>query len=416
MSQFAKESPVPDPPMLTAEEDPLMRALKRMENAIHSSQKPQAAPANLPVAEIVTKEASKPIEKSDDSTITASALLQGDQSSQVEAPLTRQQPAPAPVPSRRTRVEATTNEVERDDDKLIALGATDNATATRRSRNKRHGSFVGTLVAVFAIQGFLLTAFVGAIAFHDGFRGFVRTSVIKLLGGGAPPPAHSEAANELPSIAALPLVPPTDNGANLREISILSSQVQNLKKQLEEGPLNAQKELSLLAERNELISLADAAITRGDRGAYVRLEDLARSAPSEEIMQGAEAQILRVKFFYASGTRYGAYSLPMTQLYPELKSKAEEDLTVEQKIRLLLDENQDWRVRTRAAYLLGSERRSPRAAEALVQAIQTDGSLDVVKECTYSFEEITEKYRSPGLFEIDHLLSWWAGNKASFIQ
>ena len=75
-------------------------------------------------------------------------------------------------------------------------------------------------------------------------------------------------------------------------------------------------------------------------------------------------------------------------------------------IELLLDSEKDWRVRRRVAFLLG-DKRSYEVAEALAEAIRSDPSLDVIKECFYSFEATTG-YRSPDLFEVEHLLDWWA--------
>ena len=179
-----------------------------------------------------------------------------------------------------------------------------------------------------------------------------------------------------------------------------------VKKQIAVSPGDAWAELDILGKRNQLTMHADDAIANGTRASFDRLLALSGNEDIEpQLRDGAAAEILRVKDFYASGTRLGSYSLPVGTLYPSLKSKNEEALDTSVLLALLGDQERTWRQRTRAAYLLAG-RRSLIVAEALVQAAKSDPNLDVVKECVFTFQENTG-FRASGLFEIEELLTWW---------
>jgi len=140
----------------------------------------------------------------------------------------------------------------------------------------------------------------------------------------------------------------------------------------------------------------------------MQISSIAATSRDNSQVNGASAELLRVKFFYASGTRSASYMLPMATLYPSVKSKTEKQLTQKELTDLLLDGEKDWRVRRRVAFLLG-DKRSYEVAESLAEAIRSDPSLDVIKEAVFSFEAITG-YRSPDLFEMKDLLEWWDTN------
>jgi len=192
------------------------------------------------------------------------------------------------------------------------------------------------------------------------------------------------------------------------KIGNLEENVENLQRLLSVIPKEAMSEISQLEERNQLTRLADEAITRGSRSAFMQLASIAETSRDSSQVDGALAELLRVKFFFASGTRSAAYTLPMVTLYPSAKSKKEEKLTQKELVALLLDAEKDWQVRRRVAFLLG-DKRSYEVAEALAEAVRSDPSLDVIKEAVYSFEAITG-YRSPDLFEMKDLLDWWDTN------
>ena len=179
-----------------------------------------------------------------------------------------------------------------------------------------------------------------------------------------------------------------------------------MKEQVAVSPGDAREQLKLLGRRNELTMFADDAITNGTRAAFDKLLAASDDLNNPQALRdGAAAEILRVKVFYASGNRLGSYSLPVATLYPSLITAAEEELKASQLIELLGDKERAWRVRNRAAYLLANHR-GLAVSEALVQAVKSDPNLDVVKECVLAFEENTG-YRAKGMFEIEALENWW---------
>jgi hypothetical protein len=64
----------------------------------------------------------------------------------------------------------------------------------------------------------------------------------------------------------------------------------------------------------------------------------------------------------------------------------------------------------KAAFLLGT-RRSMEVGDALVSAVKDDDNLDVVKEATFSFEQMTG-YRAR-IFDADSMEKWWKQYKAT---
>lgn len=199
-------------------------------------------------------------------------------------------------------------------------------------------------------------------------------------------------------------------GVAFQQLGMMQGKISELERQLSVTPAEAWKELRLLSQRNQLTAYADESITLGSRKAYMELKDVAETSKDPTLRYAAEAEILRIRFFYASGSRLGGYKLPTATLYPDGATKKDEDLSSDELTTLLLDKTKEWEIRSRAAYLLG-DRRGYEVARSLVEAVRTDECLDVVEQAMYSFEEITA-YRSPGAFEIQHLLNWWDDNSA----
>ncbi len=282
------------------------------------------------------------------------------------------------------------------------------APARKRVRNRKQTGTLKVVAVVLCLQALLVVIGLVIVYFSPTARGAFRKAMHRLLGtsavvAAAEPtwiPEDFENDGTLGSTFA----------ASGDQLSFLKQSVEDLQRQLSVTPKEAWKELRVLSQRNQLTAFADEAITLGSRKSYTDLKQIAATSTEPAQRHGAEAELLRVKFFYASGTRLGAYKLPVASLYPTLKNSEEEDLTPDQLIKLLLDQKKDWRVRSRVALLLG-ESRSYEVAEALVEAVRTDESLDVIKECIFSFEENTG-YRSPGLLEIEDLLKWWEANSA----
>lgn len=293
----------------------------------------------------------------------------------------RQVPMPAPRPA---RAGASDGETE-----IISVLPDPSAPRRRRPRNRKAPSPAKLLGLFLAAQ-----VVVGLLGFAI-FGGMIRSWMMK--GAIAPDGVTAKEA------AAL-----RDNVEQAKAgFDQFDKDLALVKKRIAVSPGDAWAELELLGKRNELTMLADDAIANGTRAAFDRLEAKSEDASADQrLRNGAAAEILRVKDFYAShGTRFGSYALPVATLYPSLRTKAEAELETPQLISLLGNQERSWKVRTRAAFLLAS-RRELAVCEALVQAAKTDPNLDVVKECVATFEENTG-YRAKGLFEIEELESWW---------
>ncbi len=288
---------------------------------------------------------------------------------------------------------------------MVAEGGNKAAAAARGNRRKQWGS-VRTIVAVLLLQALAGGGILAAMYYSPDFRATVRKFSHRVLGTSA------VVAQAEPRW--IPLDPPLSpspiasaDPLSFEKIGNLEENVENIQRILSVTP-EAMSEISQLKNRNQLTRLADEAITRGSRSAYMQIANIAESSRDTSQVNGAQAELLRVKFFFASGTRSASYMLPMATLYPSVKSKTEEQLTQKELIDLLLDSEKDWRVRRRVAFLLG-DKRSYEVAESLAEAIRSDTSLDVIKESVYSFEAITG-YRSSDLFEMKELLDWWDAN------
>jgi hypothetical protein len=163
-------------------------------------------------------------------------------------------------------------------------------------------------------------------------------------------------------------------------------------------------DLLLLKERNRLTAYADEAIATAARAPYEQLWKALDDPRLANLAHASRAEILRVQNYYLSGSRLDRFDIPVGDYYPDSAALRDSQLSDEQLIRLLGNQDHPWQVRLKAANLLGL-RRSTVVGDALTKAIKTDPNLDVVKEATFSFEQLTG-YRAQ-LFEIDTLEAWW---------
>jgi hypothetical protein len=169
-------------------------------------------------------------------------------------------------------------------------------------------------------------------------------------------------------------------------------------------PATSQSEMVLLKERNRLSAYADEAIATGARAPYDRLWEAIDDPRLATLVHAARAEILRVQNFYLSGSRLDAYDIPVAEYFPESAALKDTQLKDDELIALLDEGKNPWQVRMKAANLLGL-RRSKKAGDALVKAIVGDQNLDVVKEASFSFEQMTG-FRAR-LFEPATVKAWW---------
>ena len=166
-----------------------------------------------------------------------------------------------------------------------------------------------------------------------------------------------------------------------------------------------QSELILLKERNKLTNYADEAISTGSRRPYERLWEALEDERLIQLVHAARTEILRVQNFYLTGSRIDSYSIQVADYFPDDAALRDSQLKDEQLIELLATTKNPWQVRMKAANILGN-RRSKVVGDALVKAVKTDENLDVVKEATFSFEQMTG-FRAR-LFEPASMDAWWA--------
>jgi hypothetical protein len=169
-------------------------------------------------------------------------------------------------------------------------------------------------------------------------------------------------------------------------------------------------ELILLKERNRLTSYADEAIATGAREPYERLWEALEDPRLIKLIHGARSEILRVQNFYLSGTRIESYTIQVGDYFPENAALKDSQLRDEQLIELLEKKENPWQVRMKAANLLGL-RRSRAVGDALVRAVKYDPNLDVVKEATFSFEQMSG-FRAR-IFEPASMDAWWTQYNAA---
>ena len=164
-------------------------------------------------------------------------------------------------------------------------------------------------------------------------------------------------------------------------------------------------QLGVMKVRHRLADLADRAIVLGERTAYQQLKAALSGDDYANARTAVRSELLRVEYFYASGSRLKGYLLPLEDLFPGEGLEKESDLSVDQVIGLLRDQDKPWQVRARAAWLLGATK-SPEVAGVVVEAMLAESNLDVMKECQYTFEETTG-FRAAALFDTVGIEAWW---------
>lgn len=164
------------------------------------------------------------------------------------------------------------------------------------------------------------------------------------------------------------------------------------------------KELSELKIRDNLTSLADKAVSQGNREAYLNLKQIVtKFGPNRN---AAISEIAEIASHWNSMTRLKGINLPEKKLANGIIEK-ESDYTTKELIETLLFNSQSL-FRGRSAQLLAS-RKENYVPEALILAIFSDKHLEVVKEATLAFGRLTN-FQSPDFFQPYNVWGYWLDN------
>lgn len=167
----------------------------------------------------------------------------------------------------------------------------------------------------------------------------------------------------------------------------------------------ANKELVVLKERNRLTGYADEAISTGSRKPLGLLIAKFTDPDNKSLRDAAYAEIQRVYYHLRFTSRIDpGFRIPVNEIFKDSGIRDEADLSTEQVTKLLHDQEQQWQVRLRAAWLLGG-RRVKEVNEALMKAIKEDPVLDVAKEAQLSLEQNVD--RKFLLLDVPAIDEWW---------
>ena len=169
-------------------------------------------------------------------------------------------------------------------------------------------------------------------------------------------------------------------------------------------------ELKSLKKRNDLTELADKAISAGDRKAFNNLAEICAAAKNNNREDyEARTEFYRVKSFYSNNNRIPEFNLELKD--ESGKSMVNEHIPTEYLIKCLI-EDPDWRNRGRAAQLLAL-RKSKAVPSALIESIENDKNLDVLKNSMESFSKVSG-YINHDVLDHAKPVEWWNGHKNKF--
>lgn len=173
----------------------------------------------------------------------------------------------------------------------------------------------------------------------------------------------------------------------LPEVSNFKSYIDDIKTKYETDYNTLKKEISELETRNHILSLGDQAISKASRSALEDLLKLITEPSNPNLLNTVLAEIRRIKIFWFNATTISGKTLKVKMQDGALKN--ESDLTTDELIKLLLEE--DYSSRAKSAQLLGN-RKEKHVPEALLQCIKKDEHLEVVRDAVNSFKLITGYY------------------------
>lgn len=163
-------------------------------------------------------------------------------------------------------------------------------------------------------------------------------------------------------------------------------------------------QLKKLQWRDNLMRLADSAISRGNREDYNEILKIQNSTRNNEDKLVASSYVMQVKSFYISAYRYKSYKLDKELDNKEFLDKAE----TQNLIREMLN-NKNKAVRYIIAQYI-SNRKEVGVLQPLIEVMENDNSLDVLKISVMSFEKLTG-FDSGDVFGYKDAIEYWNKNK-----
>ena len=162
-------------------------------------------------------------------------------------------------------------------------------------------------------------------------------------------------------------------------------------------------QLEKLQWRDNLMHLADEAISDSNRASYDKLLKLRLEVKDTDKYNIVNSYVLQVKRFYIGIERYGSTTFTINGKAVDLK-----DYTT-QLLIIGLQNMEKFEVRAKAAICL-HDRKEKNVPDALIRAIENDPNLYVLAMCIKSFCSITG-YDNHDVLDHSELIKHWLENK-----
>ncbi|MSR77098.1 MAG: hypothetical protein EXS63_02570 [Candidatus Omnitrophica bacterium] len=170
------------------------------------------------------------------------------------------------------------------------------------------------------------------------------------------------------------------------------------------------KKSALIDEKKTILKLSEQSL-RGYRKAYDELALRSEREAPEELAQMAKTELLRIEKAFRLTTRMDGTSVN----YADQTGKGLIDDAVPTDVLIRkMRESPSWKIRARAAQLLGNRVDSD-LPDILLEAAEMDPYLDITKQALESFSKMTG-YDGAEIFGIRQARSWWKESKPQFVS
>lgn len=195
-----------------------------------------------------------------------------------------------------------------------------------------------------------------------------------------------------------------------KRLKLFDAYLEGNKQRNRESFESFEREIARLREHNRIRVLENEAIEDSSRAAYESLMALGKDTRYEEYSQAAKAALSRIHVFYRNLDRRLNERLFPETAEPDMK--ALEQAPSSEKIIFYLTHDPDWRVRARAAEMLGGWK-GPDVAPILLKSAKNDPSLDVTVKALAAFAAVTGYDKKGNLFDVAAAEAWWDSNGRS---